>query len=104
MRFGFALPIRFVDRDNDFEVLAMGGRGWEGQLREAGERMEEDLRRVVRYINDEVVPDVRRNGSEALRAAAAELDRLAQRMDDRRTGSEPPSPPPPPPNRGDGRP
>jgi hypothetical protein len=40
---------------------------------------------------------VRRNGSEALRAAAAELHKLAQRMDDhaRRT---PPSPPPPPPD------
>lgn len=76
-------------------------RGWEDQLKEAGNHLEEDLRRVVRYINDEVVPDVRRNGSEALRAAAAELQRLAKRMDDRRAGSTPP--PPPPPYRGDGQ-
>ncbi len=77
------------------------GRGWEDQLKGAGERLEEDLRRVVTYINDEVVPDVRKNGSEALRAAAAELHKLAQRIDDRRTGAVPP--PPPPPYRGDGR-
>ncbi len=77
-------------------------RGWEEQLREAGARVEEDLQRVVRYINDEVVPDVRRNGSEALRSAAVELQKLAQRMDDRR-GTTAATPPPPPPYRGDSR-
>ena len=87
--------------------MAGGGtrQGWEEDLRQAGARMEEELRRVVTYINDEVVPDVRRNVSEALKAAAAELQRLAERMDDRR-GSAPsaagPPPPPPPPYRGDG--
>jgi CRISPR/Cas system-associated protein Csm6 len=72
-------------------------RKWEQQFREAATHLEEDLRRFSKYINDEIVPDVRRNGSEALRAAAAELHKLAQRMDDhaRRT---PPSPPPPPPD------
>jgi hypothetical protein len=59
-------------------------RAWEQQLREAATRVEEDVRRVVTYINDEVVPDIRQNGSQALRAAAAELQKLAQRMDDRR--------------------
>lgn len=66
---------------------------WEQRLHEAGARVEEDLKRLVNYINDEVVPDVRRNGSEALKAAAAELHRLAEKMDDRRG---PPPPPPPP--------
>jgi len=69
-------------------------RPWEQRLHEAGSRVEEDLRKVIRYINDEVVPDVRRNGSDALRAAAAELHRLAQKMDDR-AGRTPPPPPPP---------
>jgi L-lysine 2,3-aminomutase len=58
-------------------------RPWEQRLHEAGTRVEEDLRRVIQYINDEVVPDVRRNGSDALRAAAAELQKLAQRMEER---------------------
>jgi hypothetical protein len=70
-------------------------RPWEQQLRDAAARLETDLRNVVTYINDEVVPEVRKNGSDALRAAAAELHRLAQRMDDhaRRTQSPPPPPP-----------
>jgi hypothetical protein len=71
-------------------------RPWEQQLRDAAAHVEADLKKVVTYINDEVVPDVRRNGSDALRAAAAELHRLAQTMDDHaRKRSSPPPPPPP---------
>ena len=67
-------------------------RPWEQQLKDAAAHLETDLKNVVKYINDDVVPEVRRNGSEALRAAAAELHRLAQRMDDhaRKTASAPP--------------
>jgi hypothetical protein len=73
-------------------------RPWEQQLKDAASHLETDLRNVVKYINDEVVPDVRRNGSEALRAAAAELQKLAQRMDEhaRRTASPPPKDAPKP--------
>jgi hypothetical protein len=70
-------------------------RPWEQRLHEAGNRIDEDLHRFDKYNNDEIVPDVRRNGSEALRSAAAELNRLARRMDDR-AGRTPPAPPPPP--------
>lgn len=76
-------------------------RGWEEQLKGAGEWFEEELRRVVTYINDEVVPEVRRNGSEALRGAASELQKLAERMDERRGAGMPP-PSPRPANKGDG--
>ena len=65
-------------------------RKWEQQLREGATHLEEDLRRFTKYINDEVVPDVRRNGSDALRAAAAELHKLAQRMDDHARKTTPP--------------
>jgi hypothetical protein len=70
-------------------------RGWVQQVRDAAARAEEELRRVVTYINDEVVPEVRHNGSHALRFAAAELQKLAQHMDDRRAaaGQAPPAPP-----------
>ena len=64
-------------------------RPWEQKLREAGETIEGEVRRLATYINDEVVPDVRRNGSEALRFAAAELQKLAAKMDEIR------NPPPP---------
>jgi hypothetical protein len=55
---------------------------WEEQLREGAARAEEELHRVVTYLNDEVVPDIRKNGSKALRVAADELHKLAQKMDD----------------------
>jgi hypothetical protein len=69
-------------------------RPWEQQLRDAATHLETDLRNAVKYINDEVVPEVRRNGSEALRAAAVELHKLAERMDDhaRKTATPPPPP------------
>ena len=63
---------------------------WEQKLHEAGSRIEEDVREFVRYFNDQIVPDVRKNGSEALRAAARELNRIAQKMDER-AGRKPPS-------------
>jgi hypothetical protein len=72
-------------------------RAWEQQLRDAAAHLETDMRNVVKYLNDEVVPEVRKNGSEALRAAAVELHKLAQKMDDhaRRTATPPPPQPKP---------
>jgi hypothetical protein len=71
---------------------------WEQQLRDAATHLEADLRRFATYVNDEIVPTVRREGSVALRDAAAELHKLAQRMEDhsRRTSSPPPSDAPKP--------
>lgn len=65
---------------------------WQDRLHETAGRVEEELRTFATYINDEVVPDVRRHSSDALRAAAEELHQLAQRLDDERQ----PSPPRPP--------
>jgi hypothetical protein len=55
---------------------------WEARVREVARAAEEDVQRLVAYLNDEVMPDIRRNGSTALRAASAELHKLAERMDD----------------------
>ncbi len=65
----------------------------ESRLRDVAQIVESDVRRLIGYINDEVVPDVRRNGSDALRAAAAEFERLARHMDE--STRQPPPPPPP---------
>lgn len=75
------------------ERCAMANERWDQQMRDAAARAEQELDRVVTYINNEVVPDIRRNGSEALRYAAAELQKLAKHMDDRRAaaGQAPPS-------------
>jgi hypothetical protein len=60
---------------------------------EAGARLRDEIvdevRRVVRTIDDEVVPEVRRNSSSALKAAATRLQQLAERLDD----SKRPAPP-----------
>ena len=77
---------------------------WEQQLREAAVRAEEEVRRVVTYINDEVMPEIRVNGSHALRAAAEELQKLAQRMDDRRAAASGQAPPPPSQDEGKAKP
>lgn len=61
---------------------------FEGRLRDAGERLEEELRRAVKFIDDEVVPEVRRNSSAALRLAADKLRQLAEHMDDERRKRE----------------
>lgn len=57
-------------------------RPWEERLSEAGARIEDEVKRVVRFIDDEVVPDVRRSSSTALRAAADRLSKLAQHLDE----------------------
>ena len=58
----------------------------EDRLRDTARRAEEELRRFSRYLDDEVVPEVRRNSSTALRAAAIRLQKLADSMDESRSG------------------
>ncbi len=65
---------------------------WEQSVREAAQKAEDELRRVVTYLNDEVVPDIRRNSSRALFAAAAELEKLAKSMEDHAVGGGTPKP------------
>jgi hypothetical protein len=66
-------------------------RPWEERVAEAGARLRDEfgdeLKRVVKFIDTEVVPEVRRNGSTALRAAAERLHQLAEHMD-KKTGAE----------------
>ena len=56
------------------------GRSWERRVQKAGARAEAELRLAIQYLNDEVVPEVRRSGSGALRSVALELHRLADQM------------------------
>ena len=52
-------------------------RQWETRL--AG--LEGEVERAIAYVNEEVVPEIRKEGLRALHAAAKELRRLADRMD-----------------------
>ena len=56
---------------------------WEQKLHEATGRIEDEVRRVVQYLDEEIVPDVRRSSSEALRSASLRLAELARHLDDK---------------------
>ncbi len=46
--------------------------------------MEEEVKKVIAYLNDQVVPQLRQDSSQALHAAADRLRKLAEQLDDRR--------------------
>lgn len=48
---------------------------------EAAERLERETENFIRYINDEVVPEVRRHSSRGLRTAADKLRDFAEYLD-----------------------
>lgn len=70
------------------EQHTSGRPGFGEEVRQAASnaaaKADDELQRLIRYLNEEVVPDVRRHGSAALRTAAAGLKDLAEKMDDRR--------------------
>lgn len=70
---------------------------WEQKLRDAGARVEEEVRQALEYVQDEVVPEVSRSGAEALKALAKELHTLAEKLEKHVGGSAGAPPPPPPP-------
>ena len=59
------------------------GRKVDETFSTAAPRLEEDVRKVISYLNDEVVPKVRQNSSEALRVAAEQLRKLADHLERR---------------------
>jgi hypothetical protein len=59
------------------------GRKIDERVGETLPRVEEEVKKVIAYLNDEVVPQVRQNSSQALRQAAEQLQRLADRLDRR---------------------
>lgn len=63
------------------ENLRDFGRKVEEKFNEKMPRVEEEVKKVIAYLNDEVVPDVRRDSSRALRAASEQLAKLAERLD-----------------------
>jgi hypothetical protein len=57
------------------------GRKMDEQFGTCGDRIEDDVKRVITYLNDKVVPEVRENSSKALRIAAEQLARLADHLE-----------------------
>ena len=60
------------------------GRKVDEHFAGVGDRIEEDVQKVIAYLNDSVVPEVRENSSKALRVAAEQLNRLAEHLEGRR--------------------
>ncbi len=57
------------------------GRRMDEHFGACSDRVEDDVKRVITYLNDKVVPEVRENSSKALRIAAEQLGRLADHLD-----------------------
>jgi hypothetical protein len=57
------------------------GRRAEEKFQQAVPRVEEEVRKVIVYLNDEVVPGVRENSSKVLKTAAERLAKLAEHLD-----------------------
>jgi hypothetical protein len=57
-------------------------------LHEAAERIESEIKKAVRYLNDEVVPQVRVHSSRGLREASDQLRKLADQLDKHRGGAK----------------
>lgn len=49
-------------------------------------RVEEEVKKVISYLNDQVVPQLRQDSAHALNAAADQLRKLAEQLDERRGG------------------
>ena len=62
------------------------GRKIDETMNKAVPRVEEELKNVIAYLNNEVVPKVREHSSKGLRIAADQLTRLAEHLD-RASGS-----------------
>jgi hypothetical protein len=57
------------------------GRKMDEHFGSCSDRVEDDVKRVITYLNDKVVPEVRDHSSKALRIAAEQLGRLADHLD-----------------------
>jgi hypothetical protein len=58
------------------------GKKVDEQFNQAIPRVEEELKKLIAHLNDEVVPQLRHGSSQALRAAAERLRKLAEQLDD----------------------
>jgi hypothetical protein len=51
------------------------------KLDEAAGKIEAEIKGVIQHLNDDVVPRIRTEGTQALRSVAHELRKLADRME-----------------------
>lgn len=54
---------------------------WNDRIHDTVESAEAEVKRLIQYLNDEIVPSVRKQGAEALSAAAEQLRVLAAKLE-----------------------
>jgi regulator of sigma D len=59
------------------------GKKVDQQFTQVLPRFEEEVKKVITYLNDQVVPQVRQGSAQALHIAADQLRKLAEQLDDR---------------------
>jgi hypothetical protein len=59
------------------------GKKVDERFSQAIPRVEEEVKKVIAFLNDQVVPQVRKESSQGLRSAAETLRKLAEQLDDR---------------------
>lgn len=57
------------------------GKKVDGRFGQAIPRVEEELKKVIAFLNDQVVPQLRQDSAQALHAAADQLRKLADQLD-----------------------
>lgn len=67
--------------------MSTHGNNW--SLDEALQRMEQEIRQAIQYVNDAVVPEVRSESIAGLRRIAAALGKLADHMEAPARGPRP---------------
>ena len=65
------------------------------KFEEFGKRIEEELTRLRRYIEQEVAPETERRSAEFLREVSAKLSEAASKLEARMAARRNPNPPPP---------
>ena len=70
----------------DKQRFERAGRKMDAALGTAAERIQKELEEAIEYVNDEVVPKVRKGSTQALRVAARKLAKLADYMDKQKRG------------------
>ena len=67
----------------------MSEQQWKQELRGAAVDMERELERAITYINDRIVPAVRRETQGVLRSLAVEMRRAADHLEGKPIGAAP---------------
>ena len=69
------------EQNNNARRFQTAGERLDDMLGDASARIEEETQLLIKYINDELVPEIRQHSTKALRIAADKLAKAADHMD-----------------------